>query len=71
MEKGWLKVGKPDVRQDAAGHTKGVSQGNDSGTLGDQKGYNADGTATSERSTGINPAGANPIDPRMPTLTPP
>lgn len=71
MRQGFLRVGKPDVRQDAAGHTKGVRQGNDSGPLEDQKGYHADGTATAERSTGINPAGAGPIDPRMPTLSPP
>ena len=30
----------------------------------------ADGRSSAERSTGINPKGAEPIDPRMPNLSP-
>jgi hypothetical protein len=67
----WLKVGKPDVKQDASGHTRGVRQGNASGAFGSQKGFLPDGRGTAERSTGINPAGAEPIDPSMPNLSPP
>jgi hypothetical protein len=33
-------------------------------------GHNRDGTSTSQRSTGINPGAAGPIDPRMPDLSP-
>ena len=33
-------------------------------------GHLPDGTATAERSTGIDAAGREPIDPRMPNLPP-
>jgi len=33
-------------------------------------GHLADGRSTAKRSTGINPKGAEPIDPRMPNLSP-
>lgn len=64
-----IRVGKPDVKQDALAHTPGVKQGNE-GAYEKQIGHRADGRATAERSTGINADAANPIDPRMPTLTP-
>ena len=64
-----IKVGKPDVKPDAPAHTKGVRQGNE-GPYEKQKGYRPDGRATSERSTGVNPRPKNPIDPRMPNISP-
>jgi hypothetical protein len=33
-------------------------------------GHNADGTSTAERSTGVNAKAREPIDPRMPNLSP-
>jgi hypothetical protein len=35
-----------------------------------QPGHLADGRSTAERSTGINPKAHEPIDPRMPNLSP-
>ena len=65
-----IRVGKADVKPDALAHTPGVRQGNE-GSLDKQIGHLADGRATAERSTGVNAGSKNPIDPRMPTLTPP
>ncbi len=65
-----LRLGKPDVKPDTPAHTPGVRQGNE-GTTEDQAGHLPDGRATAERSTGINPGPKNPIDPRMPNLSPP
>jgi hypothetical protein len=64
-----LKVGRPDVKPDAPSHTPGVHEGNE-GPTERQRGHNPDGTATAERSTGINPKAHDPIDPRMPNLSP-
>jgi len=58
------------VKPDASAHTKGTNQGN-SGPYEKQVGHNADGTSTAARSTGINPKAHEPIDPRMPNLSPP
>jgi hypothetical protein len=66
---GDIRVGRPDVKPDAPAHTPGVKQGN-TGPYETQAGHLADGRATAERSTGINAKARNPIDPRMPTLTP-
>jgi hypothetical protein len=33
-------------------------------------GHQPDGTSSAERSTGINPGAREPIDPRMPNLSP-
>jgi hypothetical protein len=65
-----IKVGSPHVRPDAPAHTRGVHQGNE-GPYEAQAGHLPDGRSTAERSTGINPSHANPIDPRMPNLSPP
>jgi hypothetical protein len=65
-----IKSGKPDVKPDAPTHVKGINVGNQPGQLAKQKGHLEDGRVTSERSTGINPKGRNPIDPRMPNLPP-
>jgi hypothetical protein len=64
-----IKLGKPDVKPDTPSHTAGSNQGNE-GPYHKQKGHNPDGTATAERSTGVNPEGAQPIDPSMPNLSP-
>jgi hypothetical protein len=66
----WLKVGKPDVKPDAPAHTPGVKQGNH-GPNEKNKGHLVDGRSTAKRSTGVNPRHHEPIDPRMPNLSPP
>ena len=35
-----------------------------------QAGHNPDGTSTQKRSTGVNAGAREPIDPRMPNLSP-
>lgn len=65
-----IRTGKADVDTQTLGHTPGVNQGNSRGNYEKQAGHKADGRATSERSTGINAKAANPIDPRMPNLSP-
>jgi hypothetical protein len=57
---------KPDL----PAHVKGIPQGNSTGSYENMAGHKADGTSTAERSTGINASGAQPIDPRMPNLSP-
>ena len=66
-----LKTGSPDVSPDAPAHTPGIKQGNSRGNYESMTGHNPDGTSTSERSTGVNSAARNPIDPQMPNLSPP
>jgi hypothetical protein len=66
-----LKVGKPDVSPDLPSHTPGVNQGNAKGNYEAQVGHLPDGRSTAERATGVNAAGREPIDPRMPNLSPP
>jgi len=51
-------------------HVKGIKEGNSTGNYEKQAGHNADGTSTQERSTGINAGKREPIDPRMPNLSP-
>jgi len=46
-------------------------QGNSTGNYEKQAGHLPDGRSTAERSTGINPKSRNPIDPRMPNISPP
>lgn len=65
-----VNTGKPDVDVDSLGHVKGTKQGNSTGNYERMRGHNADGTSTAERSTGINPKNMEPIDPRMPNLSP-
>jgi hypothetical protein len=65
-----LNVGKPAVSLDASAHKKGIAQGNASGSYEKMAGHFADGRSSAHRSTGINPKGAEPIDPRMPNLSP-
>jgi hypothetical protein len=64
-----MKVGKPDTTPDAAAHTPGINQGNE-GPNEAQPGHLPDGRSTARRSTGVNPKAQEPIDPRMPNLSP-
>jgi len=57
-------------KQDDPTHVKGIKQGNSVGNYEKQKGHKPDGTSTAERSTGIDAKGRQPIDPRMPNLSP-
>ena len=66
-----IVVGRPDVRPDLPSHTRGVNQGNAPGHYERQIGHLLDGRSTAARSTGINAADRDPIDPNMPCLSPP
>jgi hypothetical protein len=65
-----VKTGKPDVAPDDAAHTPGVKEGNDPGGYTKMSGHLDDDRSTAERSTGINANMEEPIDPRMPNLSP-
>jgi hypothetical protein len=70
---GAVHVGKAQVALTAPAHVRGVKQGNARGNFNKGKGLQptADGArATAFRSTGINPEGHLPIDPKMPRLPP-
>jgi hypothetical protein len=64
-----IRTGKPHAKPDTPAHVRGTREGN-VGPFHKQKGHRRDGTATAERSTGINAKEANPIDPSMPNLSP-
>ena len=65
-----MRLGKPDVKPDLPSHVPGVMSGNSEGNYEKQVGHLRDGRSTAERSTGVNPDARNPIDPRMPNLSP-
>jgi hypothetical protein len=65
-----VKTGKPDTKPDAPAHVPGIRQGNALGSYEAQEGHLPDGRSTARRSTGIYPQHAEPIDPRMPNLSP-
>ena len=65
-----IRTGKSDVDTDDLGHIKGVKQGNSTGNYESQAGHLPDGRRTAEASTGVNPEAHNPIDKRMPNLSP-
>jgi hypothetical protein len=67
---GGIRTGKPDIDTESLGHTPGVRQGNAKGNYESQAGHRPDGTRTAEASTGINPKAHDPIDERMPNLSP-
>jgi hypothetical protein len=76
---GDIRVGKPDTKQDASAHTPGVSQGNAPGGTDADEGFEQTGEvgagrpsmrSTARKSTGINAAKRNPIDPNSPNLPP-
>jgi hypothetical protein len=57
-------------KMDTPTHVRGTYQGNQPGAYEKMSGHLPDGRSTAERSTGINPAKRDPIDPRMPNLSP-
>ena len=71
MNKDNLRVGKPQASPDTPAHVAGVKQGNEPGHYDQMPGHLSDGRSTARRSTGIEPARREPIDPRMPNLSPP
>jgi hypothetical protein len=66
-----IRTGKADTDPDAPAHTPGVMQGNSVGNYEKQVGHLPDGRRTDAASTGINPGAHGPIDPAMPSLSPP
>ena len=70
-----LVVGKPDVDPATPSHTWGVREGNMRKSILREPGLERTGRqmaqATVRRSTGVNAKAHQPIDPRMPILTPP
>jgi hypothetical protein len=71
---GNIVIGKPDVEPSKPSHTSGVREGNQRTSLMREPGVKHAGrfmaVATPRRSTGINAKAEQPIDPRMPVLTP-
>jgi hypothetical protein len=65
-----LPFGKQGPSPTKPTHIKGTRQGNSTGNYDSMSGHNPDGTSTAARSTGINPGKREPIDPRMPNLSP-
>jgi hypothetical protein len=65
-----IKVGRRSSPTDKPAHVPGIPEGNSTGNYEKQRGHLPDGRATAERSTGVNPKARNPIDPRMPNLSP-
>ena len=52
-------------------HVDGIKQGNSKGNYEKMAAaHKADGTSTQARSTGVNAGDREPIDPRMPNLSP-
>jgi hypothetical protein len=58
------------AKQLDANHIKGIKSGNSVGNYEKNVGHQRDGTSTAARSTGINASAREPIDPRMPNLSP-
>jgi hypothetical protein len=65
-----IRLGKADVKTDKPTHVTGTKQGNSVGNYERQPGHLPDGRSTARRSTGINAGKREPIDPRMPNLSP-
>jgi hypothetical protein len=65
-----MRLGKRDAKADKPTHVTGTFQGNGKGNYESQKGHEPDGRSTAARSTGINAKAREPIDPRMPNLSP-
>jgi hypothetical protein len=65
-----LDVGRPDVSPSTPAHVPRVKEGNEPGNYSSQVGHRPDGSSTARRSTGINAKARDPIDPRMPNLSP-
>ena len=67
---GLFDKAKQNPKMDKLGHTPGIKQGNSTGNYEAQDGHRPDGTRTARASTGVNPESHEPIDPRMPNLSP-
>ena len=65
-----MKLGKAAAKPDDPHHIKGIKEGNATGNYEKQVGHEPDGRSTAARSTGINAKDREPIDPRMPNLSP-
>jgi hypothetical protein len=65
-----LKIPGRTPKVEKPAHTRGIKQGNAKGAYDSMTGHLEDGRSTAARSTGINPAMEEPIDPRMPNLSP-
>ena len=65
-----LSLGKRNPSPAKPTHVKGTRMGNSTGNYESQPGHLPDGRSTARRSTGINPGKRDPIDPRMPNLSP-
>jgi hypothetical protein len=65
-----MRLGKPQTKTDKPTHVAGTKQGNATGNYEKQPGHLPDGRSTARRSTGINADKREPIDPRMPNLSP-
>jgi hypothetical protein len=65
-----VRSGRRATEPDAPVHVAGVKQGNSTGNYERQAGHRPDGRSTAKRSTGIDAKGREPIDPRMPNLSP-
>ncbi len=71
-----LRVGKPHTHPAFPTHVRGIRQGNRRGNIDEEKGIHPDeddarfASGSAERSTGINARARNPVDPRMPNLSP-
>jgi hypothetical protein len=66
-----IRLGKKATDPDAPAHVAGIKQGNSKGNYEKMPGHLPDGKSTARRATGINPDLEDPIDPRMPNLSPP
>jgi hypothetical protein len=65
-----IKLGKRQTVTGKPTHTPGTKQGNSTGNYEKQPGHLPDGRSTARRSTGINAKKREPVDPRMPNLSP-
>jgi len=65
-----IRTGRADVRHDTPAHTPGIMKGHEPGAYGRQAGHLPDGRSDARRSTGIDAKARDPIDPRMPNLSP-
>lgn len=69
-----VRVGRADVKPTAPSHVPGVFQGNRHQLMQRPKGITRETPTRAEgsarRSTGIRPGAHDPIDPRMPKISP-
>jgi len=65
-----MKVAATSAYPSQPSHVEGVREGNQTGSYEKEPGHLPNGRATARRSTGINARARNPIDPRMPALSP-